>query len=162
MRTILTLLSLITAVTARGAGGIVPPFVFPKSNTVYLAGSTVREFRTPMLAKASAVAGNTIFVGPGRYTNQNDLLKPGVHWHLFAGSLIEFHDPHVDGTKGIFDDRGGAGAKGGKTTSATATTSFANTSFIGADAGQTLALIIGGIGALLLLGFAGIIALKKL
>ena len=56
----------------------------------------------------------------------------------------------------------GGGAKGGKQTSATATTSFANTSFIGADPAQALALIIGGLGALLLLGIAGIIAAKKL
>ena len=56
----------------------------------------------------------------------------------------------------------GGGAKGGKQTSATATTSFANTSTIGVDPAQTLVLLIGGLGALLLLGGALIIAMKKL
>jgi hypothetical protein len=52
------------------------------------------------------------------------------------------------------------GSGGGKTTTATATSAFTNT--YGADPAQTLALIIGGIGAVLLLLGVVAIAIKKL
>lgn len=56
-------------------------------------------------AKAAAVSGDTIFVYPGTY-EENDLLKDGVNWHFYAGAIVTWTEPFGDGDGyGIFDDR---------------------------------------------------------
>jgi hypothetical protein len=51
-------------------------------------------------AKAAAVSGDTIDVGPGTY-NERDLFKNGVNWHFRPGAVINYTGS-ADG--GIFDN----------------------------------------------------------
>lgn len=98
---------------ATSAFGVISPTVvpvsFPKSNTVYVVGTSLREFRSLGAAKSNAVAGNTIVVGPGTYS-ANNLLKNGVHWYWFAGASNYYATTAGGGIAdyGIYDDRAGA------------------------------------------------------
>ena len=62
-----------------------------------------KPFLTIAAAKAAALSGDTIFVGPGVY-NERDLLKTGVNLHFELGAVINY----TGSTPGaIFADTGG-------------------------------------------------------
>jgi len=85
----------------------------PTANSVWVSksgddstgarGSLTTAFLTLGAAKTNAVSGDTIFVLPGTY-NESDLLKTGVNWHFFNGSVVT----NTSGTVAIFDDVAGA------------------------------------------------------
>lgn len=105
MKTLLTILLLALAVTVQGAGGVTPPVIFPKSNTVYVSGATLREFTgaaAPINAKNSALGGQWIIFGPGTYTVTN-LLKRGVNYDARQAKL-RVRDATV-ACHAIWDDR---------------------------------------------------------
>jgi hypothetical protein len=62
-------------------------------------GSITTSFQTITAAKTAAAAGDTIFVLPGTYP-ENDLLKDGVNYHFFIGAMVTNSSSSV----GIFDD----------------------------------------------------------
>ena len=69
-------------------------------------GSYYKPFLTLTNAKAIAVAGQTIHVAPGIYTNQNNLSKNGVNWHYEAGATnLYIQTTTNDAGWGIYDDR---------------------------------------------------------
>jgi hypothetical protein len=64
-------------------------------------------FATITAAKAAAVAGDTIYVLPGVY-QENNLLKPGVNYHFWTGASLAYTNTGVTLATGLglFDDRG--------------------------------------------------------
>lgn len=63
-----------------------------------------RSFLTLGAAKTNANSGDTIFVFPGTY-NENDLLKNGVNWHFFNGAIVEYTGTNEGDNAGIFNDK---------------------------------------------------------
>lgn len=63
-------------------------------------------FLTIPAAKGVALAGDTIVVYPGTYTN-TDMLKAGVNYYFYPGSAVWFFETNASGTGGygLFDDR---------------------------------------------------------
>jgi hypothetical protein len=96
------LLVALCAQSAVGATSIAPSIDFPKSNTVYVVGAALREFRgSPNQAVNAAAGGNMIIGGPGTF-NSTNLLKASVNYE-FLGNLT-LRDPPT-GDHGLFDDR---------------------------------------------------------
>lgn len=79
------------------------------SDATGLRGRLDKPFLTLAAAKAAATAGDTIFVAPGTYA-ENNLLKDGVNWHFDAGAIVSFTDPGSGTGYGIFDDRASGAA----------------------------------------------------
>jgi len=75
--------------------------------TIGLRNRFDRPFLTPQAAKAAAMAGDLIHVGPGTYGDKN-LLKNGVNWYWEEGAK-GLYTGTTDGA--IFDD-GPSGANG--------------------------------------------------
>jgi hypothetical protein len=76
------------------------------NNTTGTRGRLDKQFRTLAYAKTNALAGDTIFVFPGNYTN-NNLLKAGVNWYFYPGANVYYTmQGQTDAGYGIFDDRG--------------------------------------------------------
>lgn len=101
MKTISILLSSALSLSAAVSG--TDP-IFPRSNTTYAVGTSLREFRgtgSPNLAVNAAAGGNMIFGGPGTFTATN-LSKAGVNYD-FLGNLTLIDPP--TGDQGLFDDR---------------------------------------------------------
>ena len=70
------------------------------------SGSYLAPFLTLTNAKQQAIAGQTIHVMPGLYTNQNNLAKNGVNWHYEAGATnLYIQTTTNDAGWGIYDDR---------------------------------------------------------
>jgi hypothetical protein len=65
-------------------------------------GDIGHPFLTLSRAKTNAVSGDTIFVMPGLY-EENDLLKTNtaLNWHFFSGSIVTNNQLN---TMGMFDD----------------------------------------------------------
>jgi hypothetical protein len=66
-------------------------------------GSIGSAFLTLTAAKAAANAGDTIFVLPGTYAEQ-DLLKDQVNWHFFNGAVVT----NTSASLAIWQDNAGA------------------------------------------------------
>lgn len=85
----------------------------PTANSVWVSksgvdstgarGSLTTPFLTLTAAKTNAVSGDTIFVLPGTYAEQ-DLLKDGVNWHFFNGAVVT----NTSVSLAIFQDNAGA------------------------------------------------------
>lgn len=60
-----------------------------------------KPFATPTQAKAVAVAGDLIHVGPGSYALSSNLSKDGVNWYFEQGATVTLDQT---GEFGIFDD----------------------------------------------------------
>lgn len=71
-----------------------------------IRGSLQRRFQTLWAARSNAVAGDTVVVWSGLYTNGvTNLFKGGVDWH-FVHAVLDWTDPTTNGHgSGIFDDR---------------------------------------------------------
>jgi len=67
------------------------------------SGSIGTAFLTLTAAKAAANAGDTIFVLPGTYAEQ-DLLKDQVNWHFFNGAVVT----NTSASLAIWQDNAGA------------------------------------------------------
>jgi len=80
---------------------------FTPGNANLIHAGTWTAYSTLALAKAAAVSGDTIFVGPGTYDEAN-LLKNGVNWDFAAGANVAYTGA---GNAAIFDD-GPNGANG--------------------------------------------------
>jgi hypothetical protein len=69
-------------------------------------GSYLQPYLTLTNAKQQAVAGQTIHVFPGLYTNQNNLAKNGVNWNYESGATnLYIQTTTNDAGWGIYDDR---------------------------------------------------------
>lgn len=97
-----------------GAAGVVPALLMT-GNTLWVdavngsdisgrRGTASSAFRTIGQAKTNAVAGDTIFVLSGNYTN-NNLLKAGVNYFFFPGARVWWADAGSGAGYGFFDDR---------------------------------------------------------
>lgn len=69
-------------------------------DTTGARGDAAKPFLTLLRAKTNALAGDTIFVYPGIYTNHQSLLKSNVHWHFFSGAITT----NINGSSALFDD----------------------------------------------------------
>lgn len=72
------------------------------NNTTAQRGQMQWPFLTLSAAKAAAVAGDTILVLPGTYSDTN-LAKNGVNWHFMPGAIVDFNDPDGLVEIAIFD-----------------------------------------------------------
>lgn len=70
------------------------------------SGSQVSPLRTLRQAKTNAIAGKTIFVSAGSYTN-NNLAKNGVNWDFAPGAKVYYTNAPGADSHGFFDDRDG-------------------------------------------------------
>src|SRR5689334_5216224 len=80
----------------------------PAAHVLYV-NQVEGPFTTLGAAKAAAVSGDTIVVGPGTYI-ENDLLKDGVNWFFAPGAIVTYSSPALQANSndilyGIFDDR---------------------------------------------------------
>jgi hypothetical protein len=80
----------------------------PAAHVLYV-NQAEGPFTTLAAAKAAAVSGDTIVVGPGTYI-ENDLLKDGVNWFFAPGAIVTYASPALQANSndviyGIFDDR---------------------------------------------------------
>lgn len=113
-------LALLVLVPAGVAAVSVAPLMLQSGNGVWVdavhgsdsggsSGSRSRPFATVSNAVQAASYGDTVFVLPGSYTNENGLLKPGVNIHFHAGSLIVYTNTATTNgagfVNGMFDDR---------------------------------------------------------
>lgn len=67
----------------------------------------VKPYQTLSAAKAAANSGDLILVLPGTY-NEKNILKNGVNWHFFPGTIIQPTTSYVSQGREIFDDLDGA------------------------------------------------------
>lgn len=67
-------------------------------------GNLSKPFASLGKAKTNALAGDTVMVLAGSYTN-NDLGKAGVNWFFMDGSRVYFTDSGSGAGYGFFDDR---------------------------------------------------------
>jgi hypothetical protein len=66
------------------------------------ANTNVARGKALQIAKAAAVSGDTIIVGPGNYKITSSLAKNGVNWQFMAGASVT----RTDETEGaVWDDR---------------------------------------------------------
>jgi hypothetical protein len=72
------------------------------NNATAQRGQMQWPFLTLSAAKAAAVAGDTILVLPGTYSDTN-LAKNGVNWHFLPGAIVDFNDPDDLIETAIFD-----------------------------------------------------------
>lgn len=77
--------------------------LLPYSILLTRAGSIMQSFTTLALAKAAAVSGDTIQVGPGTYTVTSNLFADGIAWQLDPDAVLS--GSGMD----MFSDAGGAG-----------------------------------------------------
>lgn len=98
-RSVLQVMGVVFLVVLLTGASFVAPIAGAFSNAVYVsAGGNLTA------AKNAAVAGGTIFVGPGTYYNCSNLLKSGVNW-IGNNSWLTFTNRSNDLGWGIFDDR---------------------------------------------------------
>jgi hypothetical protein len=71
--------------------------------TIGLRNRFDRPFLTPEAAKAAAMAGDLIHVGPGDYAVTDTLTKNGVSWYFEQGASVTMTNGSGNG---IFDDNG--------------------------------------------------------
>src|SRR5678815_438840 len=66
------------------------------------ANTNVARGKALQIAKAAAVSGDTIIVGPGNYKITSSLAKNGVNWQFMAGASVT----RADESEGaVWDDR---------------------------------------------------------
>ncbi len=78
----------------------------PSNIYLHTSGSISRYYPTLLAARAAAVSGNTIFVGPGVYNVTGNLLKNGVDWHFAPNARV--YKTNTSDTALFDDTTGGA------------------------------------------------------